>query len=97
VYVARVVVIGEHLFTIAIHRNGSVGRLRLVDVPPDVEQRLHRYLDRLGLVCAVADFAVDRHGRHWFLESRSIDRCGRLAARTGVSITAAVAELLIRS
>jgi ATP-grasp ribosomal peptide maturase len=102
---ARVVVIGQRMFTITIHADSAAARVdwradfaalryRLVDTPPEVEKGLRRYVDNLGLAYAAVDFAIDARERYWFLESNSSGQYGWLEAQTGAPITAALADLL---
>ncbi|MFE3171383.1 ATP-grasp ribosomal peptide maturase [Amycolatopsis sp. NPDC059090] len=101
---ARVVVIGERMFTIAISADSPAARVdwradfaalryRLTDTPPEVEKGLRRYLAALGLAYTAVDFAIDENG-FWFLESNSSGQYGWLEAQTGAPITAALADLL---
>jgi ATP-grasp ribosomal peptide maturase len=103
---ARVVVIGERMFTITITADSPQARVdwradfnalryRLIDTPPDVETALRRYMDTLGLAYAAVDFAIDQD-RFWFLESNSSGQYSWLEAQTGAPITAALADLLTR-
>jgi ATP-grasp ribosomal peptide maturase len=102
---ARVIVIGQRMFTITIRTSSpaahidwradfSALRYSLIDTPPEVEQGLRAYLDTLGLVYAAVDFAIDTTGRWWFHESNSSGQYGWLEAQTGAPITAALADLL---
>ncbi|MGH3517907.1 MAG: ATP-grasp ribosomal peptide maturase [Haloechinothrix sp.] len=101
---ARVIVIGERMFTIAIKAVSPAARVdwradfnalryEWIDTPPEVEKGLRRYMDTLGLAYAAVDFAIDRD-RLWFLESNSSGQYGWLEAQTGAPITAALADLL---
>ena len=101
---ARVLVIGERMFTITITADSpqarvdwrsdfSALRYRLVDTPPEVEKGLRRYMDTLGLAYAAVDFTIDQD-RFWFLESNSSGQYGWLESQTGAPITAALADLL---
>lgn len=102
---ARVIVIGERMFTITITADSPSARVdwradftalryRLIDMPPEVEKGLRRYMDSFGLAYAAVDFAIDSQARWSFLESNSSGQYGWLEARTGVPITAALADLL---
>lgn len=101
---ARVIVIGERMFTITITADSPAAhvdwradftalRYQLVDTPPEVEKGLRRYMDTLGLAYAAVDFAIEQD-RFWFLESNSSGQFGWLEAQTGAPITTALADLL---
>jgi ATP-grasp ribosomal peptide maturase len=101
---ARVIVIGERMFTITITADSPAARVdwradftalryQLVDTPSEVKKGLRRYLDTLGLAYAAVDFAIEKD-RFWFLESNSSGQYGWLEAQTGAPITAALADLL---
>lgn len=101
---ARVVVIGDRMFTITITADSPQAkvdwradftalRYQLVDTPPEVEKGLRRYMDTLGLAYAAVDFAIEKD-RFWFLESNSSGQYGWLEAQTGAPITTALADLL---
>ncbi|WP_033290915.1 ATP-grasp ribosomal peptide maturase [Amycolatopsis jejuensis] len=103
---ARVIVIGERMFTITITADSPSAhvdwrsdfaalRYRLVDTPREVENGLRRYLDNLDLAYAAVDFAIDQDG-FCFLESNSSGQYGWLEAQTGAPLTAALADLLTR-
>lgn len=104
---ARVVVLGQRMFTITIHADSPAARVdwradfaalsyRFIDTPPEIEKGLRRYMDSLGLAYAAVDFAIDTAGRWCFLESNSSGQYGWLEAQTGAPITAALADLLTR-
>ena len=76
---ARVVVVGERMFTILIRASSDASRVdwradypalsyEWVDTPPTIENGLRSYLAELGLVYAAVDFAIDADGRWVFLE-----------------------------
>ncbi|MBM7774207.1 ATP-grasp ribosomal peptide maturase [Actinokineospora baliensis] len=101
---ARVIVIGERMFTIAITADSPAARVdwradftalryQLTDTPTEVEKGLRRYMDTLGLTYAAVDFAIEKD-RFWFLESNSSGQYGWLEAQTGAPIAAALADLL---
>jgi ATP-grasp ribosomal peptide maturase len=105
---ARVIVVGEKMFTIAISTDSPSARVdwrsdfaalryQVIDTPPEVADGLRRYMAALGLAYAAVDFAIDRHDRFWFLESNSSGQFGWLEAQTGVPITAALASLLMEA
>lgn len=102
----RVIAVGRELFPIAIHAASPAARVdwrsdydalsyRLVELPPEVEKSLHRYLECLGLAYAAFDLVVDHQG-YTFLESNSAGQFGWLESNTRAPITDALADLLAR-
>lgn len=102
---ARVVVVGERMFTILIRAGSEVSRVdwradysalsyEWVDTPSEIEKGLRGYLAEMGLVHAAVDFAIDADGRWVFLESNSSGQYFWLEAHTGAPITNALADLL---
>ncbi len=76
---ARVVVVGEHMFTILIRAGSDASRVdwradypalsyEWANTPLEVEKGLRGYLAEMGLVYAAVDFAIDVNGRWIFLE-----------------------------
>jgi hypothetical protein len=76
---ARVVVVGQRMFTILIRAGSPASRVdwradypalsyEWVDTPPEVEKGLRAYLAEMGLAYAAVDFAIDVDGRWVFLE-----------------------------
>jgi ATP-grasp ribosomal peptide maturase len=102
---ARVVVVGERMFTILIRAGSEASRVdwradypalsyEWVNTPPEIEKGLRGYLAEMGLVYAAVDFAIDADGRWVFLESNSSGQYFWLEAHTGAPITNALADLL---
>ncbi|ACU34163.1 ATP-grasp ribosomal peptide maturase [Actinosynnema mirum] len=103
---ARVVVLGERMFTIVITANSTAAHedwradfdaltYELVDTPPEVEAGVRAYMRTLGLAYAALDFGIERDtGRFVFYESNSAGQYGWLESQTGAPITAALADLL---
>ncbi|AUI58444.1 ATP-grasp ribosomal peptide maturase [Amycolatopsis sp. BJA-103] len=103
---ARVVVIGERMFTILITATSAAAHVdwradfgaltyELIDTPPDVEAGVRAYMKALGLAYAALDFGIEKDtGRLVFYESNSSGQYGWLEAQTGAPITAALADLL---
>jgi ATP-grasp ribosomal peptide maturase len=104
-YEARVVVVGERVFTIAIRAGSQASRVdwradypalsyEWIDTPPEIEKGLRDYMARMGLTYAAVDFAIDID-EHWiFLESNSAGQYFWLEAHTGAPITTALADAL---
>lgn len=103
---ARVVAIGEQMFTIEISANSEAAHIdwradfdalsyEWVETPSEVETGVRRYMQALGLVYAALDFGVERDsGRFVFYESNSSGQYGWLESQTGAPITSALADLL---
>jgi hypothetical protein len=67
---------------------------QFVDTPPEIENGLRAYMDKLGLAYAAFDFAIVTDEHAWFLESNGSGQYGWLETQTGEPITAALADLL---
>lgn len=104
---ARIVVVGDRMFTIRISAGSAAARVdwradfdalsyEWIDTPSNVEDGVRAYMKALGLAYAALDFAVDSGGEFVFLESNSGGQYGWLEAQTGAPITAAIADLLER-
>jgi glutathione synthase/RimK-type ligase-like ATP-grasp enzyme len=103
---ARVVVIGERMFTILINAGSAAAHVdwragfdaltyELIDTPPEVEAGVRAYMKALGLAYAALDFGIEKDtGRYVFYESNSSGQYGWLESQTGAPITAALADLL---
>ncbi|WP_175411977.1 ATP-grasp ribosomal peptide maturase [Streptomyces sp. TRM64462] len=99
----RVTVIGSRVFCVRIDSGlldwrTDYERLTytVVDPPPGIQEALHRYLDRFGLVFGAFDFAVDRTGAWWFLECNPSGQWAWMEPETGLPMIAAMADLLER-
>jgi hypothetical protein len=96
---ARVVVIGERMFTILINATSAAAHVdwradfdaltyELIDTPPEVETGVRAYMKALGLAYAALDFGIEKDtGRFVFYESNSSGQYGWLEAQTGAPIT----------
>lgn len=102
---ARVVVVGDQMFTIRITAGSAAARIdwradfdalsyEWIDTPPEVAHGVRAYMKALGLTYAALDFGIDTADRFWFYESNSAGQYGWLEAQTGAPITAALADLL---
>lgn len=104
-YDARVVAIGSRLFAFAIHSGNTASYIDFrtdydalsyeqLELPPEVSERIRRFLDAMGLVYGALDFVVGPEGELAFLECNSGGQFGWLEARTGVPLTGVLADLL---
>lgn len=102
---ARVVVVGQRMFTILIRAGSAASRVdwradypalsyEWVDTPSEVEKGLRAYLTEMGLTYAAVDFAIDATGRWVFLESNSSGQYFWLESHTGAPITSTLADVL---
>jgi len=97
----RVTVVGERFFA-AEFDTGQLadGRLdfdvafRPCTLPRDVEDKVRKVLDRLGLRYATVDLRIDETGEYVFLELNPQGQFLYVQIKTGMNITAAVADLL---
>jgi hypothetical protein len=85
----RITVIGNRLFTAAVDSEKTEGadvdwRARGVTLlqswreyklPTDIEEKIHRYMNRIGLQYSAIDVIVDPDGRHIFLEANPAGEC----------------------
>lgn len=104
-YDARVTVVGQRLFGVAIHAASSDAYVdwrtdysslsyEPVDLPVRVSNGILAYMKRFDLLYGAFDFAVTDD--HWyFLECNANGQFGWLEAETGLPVTAAMADLLV--
>ncbi|MEU6267501.1 ATP-grasp ribosomal peptide maturase [Saccharopolyspora shandongensis] len=104
---ARVIVVGEQIFTIKIHAGSEAAHVdwradfpaltyEWIDTPAEITQPIRAYMKTLGLAYAALDFGIEAGtGRYVFFESNSSGQYGWLEAHTGAPITAALADLLV--
>ncbi|SEG55789.1 ATP-grasp ribosomal peptide maturase, SAV_5884 family [Actinacidiphila yanglinensis] len=97
----RVLVVGRRTFAVRIEselldwrRDYAALDYSVAHLPDRVNAALHSYLRRLGLVSGSFDLAVDRAGKHWWLELNPNGQWGWLEAETGLPMSAAFADLL---
>lgn len=102
---ARVVVVGDRMFTIRITAGSAAAHIdwradydaltyEWIDTPPEIAHGVRAYMKALGLTYAALDFGIDTAGRFWFYESNGAGQYGWLEAQTSAPITAAIADLL---
>jgi hypothetical protein len=105
VHEARVICVGEQMFTIVIRAGSAVSRVdwrrdypslsyEWVSTPPEIEKRLRDYMATMGLTYAAVDFAIDADQRWVFLESNSAGQYFWLETNTGAPITHALCDVL---
>jgi ATP-grasp ribosomal peptide maturase len=102
---ARVVVVGDRMFSILIRAGSEASRVdwrmdypalsyEWIETPSDIEKGLRRYMVGMGLVYAAIDFAIDVDGCWVFLESNNSGQYFWLETNTGAPITNALVDLL---
>lgn len=105
VYDVRLTVVGDRLFTAEIRRENSAGdldwrknhrdlRYQPCDVPIEVALGVRRLMCSLELTFGALDFGVDDTGAWWFYEINPNGQWFWVERQTGLSISAALAELL---
>jgi len=105
-YDARVTVIGDQCFAVAIHAGSESARIdwradydalsyEEVALPPDVRDGIRVYLSEVGLKFAVFDFSVDGNDEWWFLEANPNGLWAWLEERVEIPIASAIAEFLV--
>ena len=105
IHEARVVCVGEQMFTILIRAGSADSRVdwradypslsyEWVDTPPEIEKGLCAYMATMGLTYAAIDFAIDANQRWIFVKSNSAGQYFWLEANTGAPITHALCDVL---
>ncbi|MGH3875168.1 MAG: hypothetical protein ACRDSR_27335 [Pseudonocardiaceae bacterium] len=103
-YDARVTVVGDRLFGVAIHAASSDAYVdwrtdyaslsyEPIDLPTRVVSGISAYMKHFDLLYAAFDFAVT-DDCWYFLECNANGQFGWIEAETGLPITAAIADLL---
>lgn len=104
-YEARIVVIGDRVFAVAIHGTSPQShvdwradydalRYEVTEPPPLVRLGVQALLRTLGLVYGACDMVVTPDGEWVFLEVNQAGEWGWLAHETGIEVASAMAELL---
>lgn len=104
-YELRVTVVGARIFAVRIdsqsRRESLIDWRRLpfeadaaVDLPGEVESRLHAFMREFGLVYGAFDFIVTPEGRYVFLEINPAGQYMWIESKLGLPITAALADAL---
>lgn len=102
---ARITVIGDACFGVAIHSESSAARIdfradydsvtyRPLPLPGELPHQLRAYLDRFGLAFGAFDFAVTTEGQYYFLECNPNGQWGWLEDETGIPMAEAFAKYL---
>ncbi|MEV7782118.1 ATP-grasp ribosomal peptide maturase [Kitasatospora sp. NPDC088351] len=99
----RVVVAGTRLFAVRIdsdlldwRRDYGALTYSVIDLPPQLEKALLAYLEHFGLASGSFDLALDRTGGFHWLELNPNGQWGWLEDETGLPLTVAFADLLMR-
>lgn len=101
----RITIVGEQIFASAIHSKDvnykvdyrmemSRARIEPFHLPEDIEQKLHKYMKKLGIVYGAIDMRVTPEGRYVFFEINPAGQWLFIEERTGQPITTAFANLL---
>jgi ATP-grasp ribosomal peptide maturase len=104
-YEVRLTVIGDQMFPVAIHAGSESAKLdwrtdyasltyEPIELPADVEKGVRKLMERCDLVFGALDFAVTPEGRWLFFEINPSGQWHWLAAKTGLPMVAAMADLL---
>lgn len=110
-YELRLTVVGggedSHLFAAAIHAGSAAAAVdfradypsltyRVVEIPDDVVTGVRAFMRHFAISFGCFDFCVDTRGRHWLLECNSSGEFRFVEQATGLPITAALADLLMK-
>jgi hypothetical protein len=96
----RITAVGERLFAAEFSTTFVDGRLDLAashvphELPPSVARALLVLLEHLSLPYAAVDMRIDARGEYHFLEANPAGQFLWIEIRTGMPISAAVADLL---
>lgn len=104
---ARAVVVGDQVFTVAIHTDSPAGRVdwrsdydsnryEVVELPDEVREGLIYLHQRLGLVFGACDLIRTPDDKWVFLETNATGEWGWLEAHCGVPIAKTLADVLER-
>jgi glutathione synthase/RimK-type ligase-like ATP-grasp enzyme len=104
-YDARVTVVGERVFAVAIHASSDAARIdwrsdyaaltyEPIHVPDSVRSGVRALMRRFGLVFGALDFTVTYAGRWRFLEINANGQWSWIEQRTGLPIASAIADQL---
>lgn len=102
---ARVIVVGEEVFAVAIRTDSEAGHIdwrsdyasheyEVVEPPADIREGLRRYMDAFGLVYGAADFVISPDGAWTLLEVNPNGEWLWLAEACTLPIAEAIVSLL---
>ena len=107
-YELRVTVIGRRVFGARINSQAFAEaqldwrralhdvEYQAVDLPKEIEDKIHAFMAAFGLVYGALDFIVTPQGRYVFLEINPSGQYMWIECATGLEMTAELAEALIR-
>jgi ATP-grasp ribosomal peptide maturase len=104
-YEARLTVVGDRIYVAAIHAGSAAGRVdwrtdydaltyRVIEAPDSVVSGVRAYMHEFGLVFGAFDFVITPEGAWRFLECNAGGQFGWIEHRTGLPISAGVADVL---
>ena len=104
-YELRVTVVGPRIFSAKIDsQTRSETKVdwrhlpfevdEVLDLPPEIEAKIHALMQEFGLVYGAFDFIVTPEGRHVFLEVNPAGHYMWIESKLGLPITAALADAL---
>ncbi len=104
-YELRVTVVGGRVFTAKINSQSRPETKvdwrhlpfevdEVLDLPPEIEAKIHAFMKEFGLVYGAFDFIVTPEGRHVFLEINPAGQYMWIESKLGLPITAALADAL---
>jgi ATP-grasp ribosomal peptide maturase len=104
-YEARSIIVGDQIFTVAIHTDTPAGRVdwrtdydshsyEVVELPDHVRGGLLALHHELGLSYGACDIALDTEGDWVFFETNQVGEWGWLAEKCGIPAASALADLL---
>ncbi len=107
-YEIRVTVVGQRFFTVKIDSQALPDAMldwrrsvfdvdyQPIEIPTELESRIQSFMARFGLLYAAFDFIVTPDERYVFLEVNPAGQYMWIESKTGLQITAALADVLIR-
>lgn len=105
-YEVRTTIVGDQIFSAKIdsqaHTETKIDWRHLpfeveeqpIDLPGDVETKIHAFMQAFGLVYGALDFIVTPDGQYVFLEINPAGQYMWVEARTGLKITSALVDAL---
>lgn len=105
-YEVRTTVVGSKIFSAKINSQSNDGTkmdwrrspfevtYEAIDLPREIETKLHAFMESFGLVYGAFDFIVIPDGRYIFLEVNPAGQYMWIEYATGLQITAALADVL---